>query len=96
MLRRAGECCGVVTRNVADGSMELFQAKSVILACGGFQGDGGMMREQVCTYMCPWPRIQAAMTDSEALCVTYRRDRGEPDQSETAWRQPHSGDHRHR
>ena len=30
-----GECCGVVTRNVADGSMELFQAKAVILACGG-------------------------------------------------------------
>ena len=21
----------------------------------------GYMREQVCTYMCPWPRIQAAM-----------------------------------
>jgi cytochrome c oxidase accessory protein FixG len=39
---------------------------------------GGLMREQVCTYMCPWPRIQAAMTDTEALCVTYRRDRGEP------------------
>jgi cytochrome c oxidase accessory protein FixG len=39
---------------------------------------GGLMREQVCTYMCPWPRIQAAMTDTEALTVTYRRDRGEP------------------
>jgi cytochrome c oxidase accessory protein FixG len=39
---------------------------------------GGLMREQVCTYMCPWPRIQAAMTDTEALSVTYRRDRGEP------------------
>jgi len=39
---------------------------------------GGLMREQVCTYMCPWPRIQAAMTDNEALSVTYRRDRGEP------------------
>jgi len=39
---------------------------------------GGLMREQVCTYMCPWPRIQAAMTDIEALSVTYRRDRGEP------------------
>lgn len=38
----------------------------------------GTMREQVCTYMCPWPRIQAAMTDSEALQVTYKRDRGEP------------------
>jgi cytochrome c oxidase accessory protein FixG len=39
---------------------------------------GGLMREQVCTYMCPWPRIQAAMTDNEALGVLYRRDRGEP------------------
>jgi len=39
---------------------------------------GGLMREQVCTYMCPWPRIQGAMTDNEALAVTYRSDRGEP------------------
>jgi cytochrome c oxidase accessory protein FixG len=38
----------------------------------------GTMREQVCTYMCPWPRIQAAMTDQHALSVTYRVDRGEP------------------
>ncbi len=38
----------------------------------------GHMREQVCTYMCPWPRIQAAMIDEEALNVTYRYDRGEP------------------
>ncbi|MGO4705913.1 cytochrome c oxidase accessory protein CcoG [Microvirga sp. 2MCAF38] len=38
----------------------------------------GFMREQVCTYMCPWPRIQAALTDEYALNVTYRCDRGEP------------------
>ena len=38
----------------------------------------GHMREQVCVYMCPWPRIQAAMTDENALNVTYRVDRGEP------------------
>ncbi len=38
----------------------------------------GHMREQVCLYMCPWPRIQAALTDNEALNVTYRLDRGEP------------------
>ncbi|MBI1365593.1 MAG: cytochrome c oxidase accessory protein CcoG [Alphaproteobacteria bacterium] len=38
----------------------------------------GSMREQVCTYMCPWPRIQAALTDAETLQVTYKRDRGEP------------------
>ncbi len=38
----------------------------------------GSMREQVCTYMCPWPRIQAALTDAETLEVTYKYDRGEP------------------
>jgi len=38
----------------------------------------GWMREQVCTYMCPWPRIQGALTDEHALNVTYRYDRGEP------------------
>ena len=38
----------------------------------------GHMREQVCTYMCPWPRIQAALTDEYALNVTYLYDRGEP------------------
>jgi cytochrome c oxidase accessory protein FixG len=38
----------------------------------------GTLREQVCTYMCPWPRIQAAMLDQEALSVTYRYDRGDP------------------
>ncbi len=39
---------------------------------------GGFMREQVCTYMCPWPRIQAAMLDEDSLTVTYNEWRGEP------------------
>jgi cytochrome c oxidase accessory protein FixG len=38
---------------------------------------GGLMREQVCTYMCPWPRFQSAMVDEETLTVTYRDWRGE-------------------
>jgi len=38
----------------------------------------GHAREQVCVYMCPWPRIQAALTDEWALNVTYKYDRGEP------------------
>ncbi|WP_369059426.1 cytochrome c oxidase accessory protein CcoG [Caulobacter sp. 73W] len=38
----------------------------------------GWMREQVCIYMCPWPRIQGAMLDQHSLQVTYLRDRGEP------------------
>ncbi len=39
---------------------------------------GGLMREQVCIYMCPWPRIQAAMMDEQSLAVTYKDWRGEP------------------
>ena len=39
---------------------------------------GGHMREQVCIYMCPWPRIQAAMLDEDSLVVTYNDWRGEP------------------
>lgn len=38
----------------------------------------GWMREQVCTYMCPWPRIQGAMLDHHSLQVTYLGYRGEP------------------
>lgn len=39
---------------------------------------GGFMREQVCIYMCPWPRIQAAMMDPSTITVAYRDWRGEP------------------
>ena len=37
---------------------------------------GGFMREQVCIYMCPWPRIQAAMMDEDSITVAYRGWRG--------------------
>ena len=39
---------------------------------------GGIAREQVCIYMCPWPRIQGAMFDRDSLLITYRGWRGEP------------------
>lgn len=39
---------------------------------------GGFLREQVCNYMCPWPRIQAAMMDPDTITVAYRDWRGEP------------------
>jgi cytochrome c oxidase accessory protein FixG len=38
----------------------------------------GWAREQLCTYMCPWPRFQAAMFDEDTLIVTYEAWRGEP------------------
>ncbi|HWB44584.1 MAG TPA: cytochrome c oxidase accessory protein CcoG [Hyphomicrobiaceae bacterium] len=39
---------------------------------------GGIAREQVCIYMCPWPRIQGAMVDHDTLLVSYHPHRGEP------------------
>ncbi len=39
---------------------------------------GGFAREQVCIYMCPWPRIQAAMMDEDTITIAYREWRGEP------------------
>ena len=49
---------------------------------------GGIAREQVCIYMCPWPRIQSALVDEHSLLVTYKKDRGEergPHKKGTSW-----------
>ncbi len=48
----------------------LFTASTYVL--------GGLAREQVCIYMCPWPRIQGAMFDRDSLLISYRDWRGEP------------------
>ncbi|HTP62885.1 MAG TPA: cytochrome c oxidase accessory protein CcoG [Burkholderiales bacterium] len=41
-------------------------------------GNAGWMREQVCTYMCPYARFQSAMFDKDTMIITYDRLRGEP------------------
>jgi cytochrome c oxidase accessory protein FixG len=41
-------------------------------------GNAGWMREQVCTYMCPYARFQSAMFDKDTLIITYDSGRGEP------------------
>ncbi|GJD54460.1 cytochrome c oxidase accessory protein CcoG [Methylobacterium dankookense] len=51
---------------------------AILILTATTYGLAGHMREQVCTYMCPWPRIQAALTDEHALNILYRDDRGEP------------------
>jgi len=38
----------------------------------------GFAREQVCTYMCPYARFQAAMFDENTLIIGYDMRRGEP------------------
>ncbi|MEO1745417.1 MAG: cytochrome c oxidase accessory protein CcoG [Pseudomonadota bacterium] len=51
---------------------------SVALLTATTYGFGAIMREQVCIYMCPWPRVQGAMLDENSLVVTYNDWRGEP------------------
>jgi cytochrome c oxidase accessory protein FixG len=41
-------------------------------------GNAGWLREQVCTYMCPYARFQSVMFDSDTLVITYDPARGEP------------------
>lgn len=38
----------------------------------------GVLREQVCLYMCPYARFQGVMFDPDTLVITYDPERGEP------------------
>ena len=41
-------------------------------------GNAGVLREQVCKYMCPYARFQSAMFDGDTLIIAYDERRGEP------------------
>ncbi len=41
-------------------------------------GNAGILREQVCKYMCPYARFQSAMFDRDTLVIAYDESRGEP------------------
>jgi cytochrome c oxidase accessory protein FixG len=55
--------------STALGFIALFTGTTYLLA--------GFAREQVCAYMCPWPRFQSAMLDEDSLIVSYADWRGE-------------------
>lgn len=40
--------------------------------------DFAFFREQVCCVVCPYARLQGALTDQDSLIVTYDQERGEP------------------
>jgi len=40
-------------------------------------GNAGILREQVCKYMCPYARFQGAMFDRDSLIIAYDLRRGE-------------------
>lgn len=51
---------------------------------------GGLLREQVCLYMCPYARFQSVMFDPDTRVITYDAGRGEPRGSRQ--RNPAAGD----
>src|SRR5687768_17558491 len=58
-INDAGECVGAVTRNVKTGSMEMFEAKNVILATGG---NGQIWR----------PTTNALICTGDGIAMAYR------------------------
>ena len=40
-------------------------------------GNAGYLREQICKQMCPYARIQSALTDMDSMVIAYDTERGE-------------------
>jgi len=49
----------------------------IVVFAGTTYGLAGFAREQVCTFMCLWPRLQGAIWDPDAFTVNYIDYRGE-------------------
>jgi succinate dehydrogenase / fumarate reductase flavoprotein subunit len=59
VLDESGQCAGAITRDIRDGSMELFKAKSVILATGG-------------NGQCYKPTTNALICTGDGISMAYR------------------------
>ncbi|MDA9522550.1 (Fe-S)-binding protein [Bradyrhizobium sp. CCBAU 11434] len=64
-------------RGLAVGNLSANVLTWIAVFTGTTYGLAGFAREQVCTFMCPWPRLQGAIWDPEAYTVNYRDYRGE-------------------
>lgn len=64
-------------RGLAAGNLSANALTWLVVFTGTTYGLAGFAREQVCTFMCPWPRLQGAIWDPEAYTVNYRDYRGE-------------------
>jgi cytochrome c oxidase accessory protein FixG len=66
-----------LVRAFASGDASSTALTWITVFTGTTYGLAGFAREQVCTFMCPWPRLQGAIWDPEAFTVNYRDYRGE-------------------
>lgn len=51
---------------------------SIIVFCGIFYGVYAFFREQACTVVCPYGRLQSVLLDKNSMIVAYDYKRGEP------------------
>jgi cytochrome c oxidase accessory protein FixG len=66
-----------LVRGLVHGDLSATALTWILVFTGTTYGLAGFAREQVCTFMCPWPRLQGAIWDPEAFTVNYRDYRGE-------------------
>ncbi len=59
-------------------NVDPFAWGAVIIFALGTYLFGGIMREQVCFWLCPYARIQGVMMDAETIVPAYDYNRGEP------------------
>lgn len=64
-------------RSFTAGDVSVNALTWIVVFAGTTYGLAGFARDQVCTFMCPWPRLQGAIWDPEAYTVNYRDYRGE-------------------
>ena len=67
-----------LVNNMMDFQLGSWETFWIIFYSFATYGNAGWMREQVCTYMCPYARFQSAMFDDNTLIVSYDKNRGEP------------------
>ena len=64
--------------HLADVGLVSWPAFWVLFYGGMLYGNAGWMREQICTYMCPYARIQSTLIDADSLVIAYDSARGDP------------------
>lgn len=64
-------------RGFVSGDVSVNALTWIAVFAGTTYGLAGFAREQVCTFMCPWPRLQGTIWDPEPYTVNYRHYRGE-------------------
>jgi cytochrome c oxidase accessory protein FixG len=65
-------------REIATLSLGPWESFWVLFYSFATYGNAGIMREQVCKYMCPYARFQSSMFDRNTLVISYDEARGEP------------------